>query len=484
MKTALSVIILSISLSLMMTGCADESSPIRSIAEQSSNSFPGNPQKPIPADASIDSVFLWLHSPTADTHLVSVHHVTAAWDEMSVTWNSFAESYDAEAITHLLLDDSGYMAFDLSSVAADLLVTGQDNHGILLRLDPGDASKEYITGKENGAGAAFLKICYTAADSSVCENLMVVADAAIYAGVPMMNFGLMPSMPLGYTGSPDSVFQILLDFGIMIEPRLASIGDRVWMDDNADGIQDSGETGMSGVTVNLFDCADSLIATTVTDNAGHYHFGSLPEGEYSLEFIKPGSYQFSIMDAGTDDDIDSDVDPATGWTGCITLLPGVQENSIDVGLYTESGGCTYGKGYWKNHAGLGPQDNELSQHLPLWLGDEGGGSSVQITDVQTAVDYLSQKVHGRPNNGISKLYAQLLAAKLNIANGADPADAADVINDADDFLADHGWSEWESLESDQRHELLHWKDMLDWYNNGMIGPGHCGDDEPGGDGEL
>ena len=37
----------------------------------------------------------------------------------------------------------------------------------------------------------------------------------------------------------------------------ASIGDRVWLDANGNGVQDAGESGMAGVTVELFDGDDN-----------------------------------------------------------------------------------------------------------------------------------------------------------------------------------------------------------------------------------
>jgi len=136
-------------------------------------------------------------------------------------------------------------------------------------------------------------------------------------------------------------------------------------------------------------------------------------------------------------------------------------------------GCTLTIGYWKNHAGFGPQPDYLSQFLPIWLGDAGGGSSLFVDDVQMAYDLLTQKVYGAPNNGITKLYAQMLAAKLNIANGADDGAIADVIADADEFLADHDWTDWDSLSKNDKKKVLGWKSDADDYNNGLIGPGHC-----------
>ena len=53
------------------------------------------------------------------------------------------------------------------------------------------------------------------------------------------------------------------------------IGNRLWVDLNQDGIQDAGETGISGVTVNLYDSTGAtLLATTLTDAQGEYYFNN------------------------------------------------------------------------------------------------------------------------------------------------------------------------------------------------------------------
>ena len=55
-----------------------------------------------------------------------------------------------------------------------------------------------------------------------------------------------------------------------INPRPASIGDRVWYDEDGDGIQDPDETnGVPNVTVYLKDASGAIIATTQTRQRGH-----------------------------------------------------------------------------------------------------------------------------------------------------------------------------------------------------------------------
>src|SRR5262249_39832466 len=67
-------------------------------------------------------------------------------------------------------------------------------------------------------------------------------------------------------------------------PPPVSIGDFVWQDLNADGIQGSGETGISGVTLTLTGTTSLGAATTdhaTTDAGGHYLFTE-PPGTYTV----------------------------------------------------------------------------------------------------------------------------------------------------------------------------------------------------------
>jgi hypothetical protein len=157
--------------------------------------------------------------------------------------------------------------------------------------------------------------------------------------------------------------------------------------------------------------------------------------------------------------------------GTAALNDGTGSGSIDnIRLCTNPDtGCTSTPGYWKNHAGYGPQADVLSEHLPIWLGTAGGTYSVQVTTAAQAVSILTPS----GTNGILKLRLHLLAAKLNIANGANPSAISAEIDAADAFLATHSAGSWWSLSASERAQVLAWKSAFDSYNNGVIGPGHC-----------
>jgi hypothetical protein len=259
------------------------------------------------------------------------------------------------------------------------------------------------------------------------------------------------------------------------EPEPACIGDFVWHDLNQDGIQDMDEPGVEGVVVHLMDCAGQMLAETMTDADGWYAFCELTPGDYSIHFVLPDGWAFSPQDQGGDDAKDSDADTATGLTACTTLDPGENDWTWDAGIWMiPQDGCSHTIGYWKTHAGLGPQDDVVTPLLPQWLGDAGGAKSIAVTTNIMAVDLLTLgDPYGPASNGISKLYAQLLGVKLSIADGASDADVADAIAEADAFLAMYDWMDWGELSRADKNMVLAWMEMFDDYNNGLIGPGHC-----------
>ena len=196
------------------------------------------------------------------------------------------------------------------------------------------------------------------------------------------------------------------------------------------------------------------------------------DGEQICELIYP------VGDATISEGFPDDNYGSSGflYTGAPREETAIKRSLIQFAIWgTHESGCSRSIGFWKNHAGFGPQADEVTALLPIHLGTAGGDKSLEVTTAEEARDVLVMKTHGASSNGITKLYAQLLGAKLNFASGADSEDVDDIVEDADTFLADHDWRDWNKLTKAEREDVLHWKDMLDDYNNGLIGPGHCDD---------
>lgn len=126
--------------------------------------------------------------------------------------------------------------------------------------------------------------------------------------------------------------------------------------------------------------------------------------------------------------------------------------------------CTLTQGYWKTHGPI-PTGNNTNEWpvTGLTLG------SVDYTDLEL------QAIFDTPaaGNGLIALAHQLIAAKLNVANGADDTDVAADIAAADALIGGLvvppvGAG---SLPASATSALTA---ALASYNEGLTGPGHCG----------
>jgi protocatechuate 3,4-dioxygenase beta subunit len=133
-----------------------------------------------------------------------------------------------------------------------------------------------------------------------------------------------------------------------INGSVAVLGNQIWEDRNGNGIRETGENGISGVTVILYDNLLNPVSKAITDKNGKYSFLNLNPGTYRVGIVtSPGNMTLTDMDLGGDESLDSDLDPATGLSDPIILSPGDIELTLDAGLKPE--GFSLGKGtVWRD----------------------------------------------------------------------------------------------------------------------------------------
>jgi hypothetical protein len=119
--------------------------------------------------------------------------------------------------------------------------------------------------------------------------------------------------------------------------------------------------------------------------------------------------------------------------------------------------CTYSQGYWRNHPNAWPVTSLIL-----------GTVTYQAAELMAILENPAQ------GNGLIILAHQLIAAKLNIANGADPTAVQQTLIDADAMIAALVIPPigTDSLLPSQTSGLT---ETLTQYNEGTIGPGHCND---------
>lgn len=240
-------------------------------------------------------------------------------------------------------------------------------------------------------------------------------------------------------------------------PTTYAIGDRVWNDLDADGIQDAGEPGLAGIAVTL--TKGAVTQTTTTDANGLYAFANLVAGTYAVSVGgTPIGFVASPSNAGADDAVDSD------GSGVSVVVAGGSDTSIDFGFHEAIGGmaCTYTQGYWKTHEASWPapyapdarwmtpqrQVSGLTWDGLFGLAPKGGNSYVQLAH-------------------------QWMAAKLNRANGAPTsAGVLQALNAAEAWLLANTPVNG-ALPSIKNAPADAWASTLDTFNNGLAGTPHC-----------
>ena len=155
------------------------------------------------------------------------------------------------------------------------------------------------------------------------------------------------------------------DLQLLLDAAPVQIGNRVWYDADRDGVQDPGEVGLPGVTVQLLSAdGTTVLATTTTNADGEYLFDSLttpglePSTDYQVKFVPPSSTTafpplpgYTWGDVGltsqttTTATTDSNPDPATGIADVSVGGPGENDHTIDAGYRLAVGSVSLTKAW-------------------------------------------------------------------------------------------------------------------------------------------
>lgn len=227
-----------------------------------------------------------------------------------------------------------------------------------------------------------------------------------------------------------------VDFGFR---KLVTIGDRVWNDWDGDGVQDAGEPGLNGLTVQLVNSSSTVVATAVTSGDGNYSFPGVAAGTYTVRVVPPACMAPTY-------DVDGTATPNAATVAATDNLSGV-----DFGYRTTARPGTGTIGYWKNHAAAWPV-----QQITV------GG--VTYSKAQ-AISLM-----GTPGKGDKTydLFKQLVAAMLNVIAGNEPGCIQATIDAANAWMATYPPG------SNVKSNSAPWSvggplhEKLDDYNNGEL----------------
>jgi protocatechuate 3,4-dioxygenase beta subunit/uncharacterized protein YuzE len=259
-----------------------------------------------------------------------------------------------EGVTVRLLDEAGNVV--------DTTTTDSSGNYRFDGVSPGTYTVQFDHSTATTAGIAGYSPVDRGGDDALDSDATPYPSAPTYAETPA--FTLAPGQE-----------NLTLDAGLVLQT--ASVGDRVWLDRDRDGVQDAGEPGVAGVTVQLLDADGNVVGTTTTDGNGNYLFTGLEPGSYSVRFdhstaTTAGIAGYAPGGAGTDPLVDSDVTTTSGTTGttaAFTLAPGDAKRDVDAGVVLQT--ASVGDRVWLDRDRDGIQD----------AGEPGvAGVTVQLLD--------------------------------------------------------------------------------------------------------
>jgi protocatechuate 3,4-dioxygenase beta subunit len=233
--------------------------------------------------------------------------------------------------------DFGYRG---TASIGDRVWLDRDGDGVQDAGEPGLSGViVYLDLNGNGVRDADEPFAVTDAAGNYLIGGLLAGTYTVRVDASTLPSGVSATYDLDGIGTPSVVTGVTLtsgeartdvDFGYR---GTASIGDRVWNDANANGIQDARETGVSGIVVALYDSTGTLLITTTTDLNGNYLFDNLPPGTYIVGVGATPGRSISPRGAGSDSALDSDINRATRRSNPITLAIGEDRRDIDIGLY-------------------------------------------------------------------------------------------------------------------------------------------------------
>lgn len=163
-------------------------------------------------------------------------------------------------------------------------------------------------------------------------------------------------------------------------PIFASVSGKVYHDRNDNGLPESGEEGISGVTITLWDNAGNKVATTTTDAEGRYSFTDLVPGTYRVTEDQPAGWTDGKERVGSHGGSAADNDVFTD----IVLKGGDVAVNYDFGELKSEKAAVSGQVYHdRNDNGL-PESGEegiAGVTITLW-GEAGNKVATTTTDAE------------------------------------------------------------------------------------------------------
>ena len=232
--------------------------------------------------------------------------------------------------------------------------------------------------QDEGAGAGIPDITvslYDITGTLIATTTTDVSGIYTFTGLPAGDYTVYadesdPDMPAGYEPTTTNPLPVTLTAGQQYEDAdfgftdLGAIGDRIWEDENGDGVQDAGELGLADVQIILTDDFGNTQYAT-TDATGVYTFTDLPSGTYTVT-VNAATLPAGYAQTG-------DPDATLDGQHVVNLAVGQNYDTADFGY---DGTGVIGDFVWRDLDGDGIQDGGSETGIPditVWLYEDQDG---------------------------------------------------------------------------------------------------------------
>ena len=146
----------------------------------------------------------------------------------------------------------------------------------------------------------------------------VLAVPALTADDEVAGAELLNTADAAYTSFPGGgrTYDDVDPATVELEADLASVGDRVWYDQDGDGTQDAGEPGVPDVTVTVVFAGQDGVLGNGDDETRTTTTG--PDGSWLVGTLPGGTFQVSVSDLPDGTQVTSDL-TGTPPTGPVTF---------------------------------------------------------------------------------------------------------------------------------------------------------------------
>lgn len=245
----------------------------------------------LPPQARVISAMLHLHTSTTAPSTgatIAAHRLRRSWQESSATWQlattdvpwtvpgagSPTEDYDAAVLSSLLVNAANReYVWDVSEAVRQWVEQGEPNAGLILIGQP-------------GANVGYSFLSSEAKETAYRPRLVVSYYIAPPTSTPTMTPTITPSPTPTLTPTPSPT----------ATPLKGTIVGLVYNDVNRNGVHESAESGISGVTVELLSMARQMLLRVITASDGSFTFTDLVPNTYIVHQYNRWGYRSSTGD--------------------------------------------------------------------------------------------------------------------------------------------------------------------------------------------